>query len=177
LKLPQTERTLPLTAADAAFSFHALRRCLAKRRIEMYVKSILADKGGEVLTIGSAALVSEAIALLAKHRIGALIVTKLTGNIAGILSERDIIRHIAEDSVSVLDQPVASIMTVNVKVCTENHSINEVMEIMTEGRFRHLPVEQSGKLIGVISIGDVVKRKIEEAEQEAEAIKNYIATG
>ncbi len=143
----------------------------------MHVKSILAEKGNEVLTVAATASVEEAISMLAKHRIGALVVTDANGSIGGILSERDIIRRIAEDGITVLGQPISSVMTANVKVCTENHSINDVMEMMTRGRFRHLPVERAGKLIGVISIGDVVKRKIEETEQEAEAIKNYIATG
>lgn len=143
----------------------------------MHVKSILVEKGHEVLTISAIETVTRAVSTLAQHRIGALVVTSENGSIAGIISERDIIRHIAEDGVSVLGQPVSSVMTVNVKVCTENHTINDVMEMMTRGRFRHLPVERAGLLIGVISIGDVVKRKIEETEQEAEAIKNYIATG
>jgi CBS domain-containing protein len=143
----------------------------------MLVKSILAEKGNEVLTVAADSLVSDAVHALAKHRIGALIITDTNGSIRGILSERDIIRHISEDGTSVLGQAVSTVMTANVKVCTENHSVNDVMEIMTRGRFRHLPVERAGKLIGVISIGDVVKRKIEETEQEAEAIKSYIATG
>lgn len=142
----------------------------------MTVKSILAEKGTEVLTIGKETTVSEAVALLAKHRIGALVVTDAGGIIRGIISERDVIRHIAEDGVEALNHQVASVMTANVKVCTESHTVNDVMEIMTRGRFRHMPVERSGKLIGVISIGDVVKRKIEETEREAEQIKQYIAT-
>lgn len=143
----------------------------------MHVKSILADKGHEVLSVSASQSVDQAIIMLAKYRIGALVVTGENGAISGIVSERDIIRHIAEDGVMVLKHPVSSIMTVNVKVCTENHTIDDVMEIMTRGRFRHLPVERGGKLIGVISIGDVVKRKIEASEQETEAIKSYIATG
>ena len=142
----------------------------------MTVKSILAEKGTEVLTIGKETTVSEAVALLAKHRIGALVVTDNGGSIRGIISERDVVRHIAEDGVGALNQPVATVMTANVKVCTESHTVNDVMEIMTRGRFRHMPVERAGKLIGVISIGDVVKRKIEETEREAEQIKQYIAT-
>lgn len=142
----------------------------------MSVRSILAEKGRDVVTLEPAHTVSEAVALLAKHRIGALVVTAPNGTIRGILSERDIIRHISEDGVGVLSEKVERIMTANVKVCTENHSVNEVMEIMTRGRFRHLPVERDGKLAGVVSIGDVVKRKIDEAERETEAIKTYIAS-
>ena len=142
----------------------------------MTVKSILAEKGTEVLTIGKDTTVNDAVSLLAKHRIGALVVADTGGTIRGIISERDIIRHIAEDGVEALNQKVATVMTANVKVCTESHTVNDVMEIMTRGRFRHMPVERDGKLIGVISIGDVVKRKIHEAEREAEEIKQYIAT-
>ena len=142
----------------------------------MTVKSILAEKGTEVLTIGKDTTVSDAVSLLAKHRIGALVVVDSGGTIRGIISERDIIRHIAEDGVEALNQKVATVMTANVKVCTESHTVNDVMEIMTRGRFRHMPVERDGKLIGVISIGDVVKRRIMETEREAEQIKQYIAT-
>lgn len=142
----------------------------------MSVKSILAEKGSEVLTVTSDSSVEHAVALLAKHRIGALVVSDSGGTIRGIISERDIIRHIAEDGVGVLGLKIARVMTANVKVCTENHTVNDVMEIMTRGRFRHLPVERAGKLIGVISIGDVVKRKIEETQREADEIRTYIAT-
>ncbi len=144
----------------------------------MKIKSILSEKGSEVLTIGSDAVVDQAVAMLAKHRIGALIVTDgVGGPIKGIISERDIIRHLAEDGTGILKHKIADVMTVNVKVCSEEHTVNDAMEIMTRGRFRHLPVEKAGKLIGVISIGDVVKRKIEETEREAEEIRSYIATG
>lgn len=143
----------------------------------MHVKSILADKGHEVLSVLATQTVDEAITMLAKYRIGALVVMADSDVLGGIVSERDIIRHLAEDGVKVLHQAISSIMTVNVKVCTENHTIDDVMEIMTRGRFRHVPVERAGKLIGVISIGDVVKRKIEASEQETEAMKSYIATG
>jgi CBS domain-containing protein len=143
----------------------------------MKIKSILSEKGSEVLTIGSDATVNEAVTMLAKHRIGALIISDGGGTIKGILSERDIIRHLAEDGTGILKHKIADVMTVNVKVCSEEHTVNDAMEIMTRGRFRHLPVEKAGKLIGVISIGDVVKRKIEETEREAEEIRTYIATG
>ena len=142
----------------------------------MSVRSILAEKGRDVTTIEAGATVDEAVRLLAKHRIGALIVVAPNNTIRGILSERDIIRHIAEDGIAVMAESVERVMTANVKVCSENHTVQDVMEMMTRGRFRHLPVEREGKLIGVVSIGDVVKRKIEEAERETEAIKTYIAS-
>jgi CBS domain-containing protein len=142
----------------------------------MNVRAILADKGYDVVTLTSEVSIADAIALLAKHRIGALIVAGDNKVIKGILSERDIVRALAEDGPAALHRSVSDLMTANVKVCTENHTVNDVMEIMTRGRFRHLPVERDGKLIGVVSIGDVVKRRIEEVQQEAEEIRSYIAT-
>ena len=142
----------------------------------MSVRSILAEKGRDVMTLEVNATVAQAVKLLAQHRIGALVVAAPDGTIRGIVSERDIIRHIAEDGVDVLAEKVERIMTANVKVCSENHTVHDVMEMMTRGRFRHLPVERDGKLAGVVSIGDVVKRKIEDAERETEAIKTYIAS-
>ncbi len=142
----------------------------------MNVRAILADKGFDVVTLASDVSIADAIALLAKHRIGALIVAGDNKVIKGILSERDIVRALAEDGAVALKRSVSELMTANVKVCTEDHTVNDVMEIMTRGRFRHLPVERDGKLVGVVSIGDVVKRRIEEVQQEAEEIRSYIAT-
>ena len=142
----------------------------------MNVKSILDQKGREVVTIAPDRTLAEATRLLAEHRIGAVVVTGADGSIAGILSERDIVRMLGEDGTAVLDQPVSSAMTASVKICHESHGIIEVMEIMTRGRFRHLPVETDGRLAGIVSIGDVVKRRIEDVEREAAEIRNYIAT-
>lgn len=142
----------------------------------MTVKAILEQKGRSVLTIGPNQKLSEAVALLAEHRIGALVVTNGDDKIVGILSERDIVRMIGTEGADALDHPVRASMTAKVKICSENHTVNDVMEIMTKGRFRHLPVEKNGKLDGIISIGDVVKRRIEDAEREAEQIRTYIAT-
>ena len=142
----------------------------------MTVKSILSDKGYDVVTLRPNVTVHDVVATLAKHRIGAIVVTDEQSVIKGIISERDIVRTLAEDGSASLAHSVSALMTTNVKVCSENHTINDVMEIMTRGRFRHLPVERDGKLIGVISIGDVVKRRIEEVQQEAEQIRSYIAT-
>jgi CBS domain-containing protein len=114
--------------------------------------------------------------MLAENRIGALVVTNGDAKILGILSERDIVRILARAGTACLDQAVRDVMTPKVSICNENHTVIEVMEIMTKGRFRHLPVERDGRLHGIISIGDVVKRRIEEAEREAEQIREYIAT-
>lgn len=142
----------------------------------MNVKAILDAKGHNVLTIGPNETLAQAIATLAEHRIGALVVTNGDRKVIGILSERDIVRVIAKQGAAALDHGVRQAMTAKVKICNENHTINQVMELMTQGRFRHLPVEKDGRLDGIISIGDVVKKRIEEVEREAEEIKQYIAT-
>lgn len=142
----------------------------------MTVKSILNEKGRDVFTMGPNDVLSDAIEALAERRIGALVVTNGDRKIVGILSERDIVRAIARDGRDAIDHPIRQVMTPKVNICNENHTINEVMEIMTRGRFRHLPVEKNGMLDGIISIGDVVKRRIEDVEREAEEIKAYIAT-
>ncbi|MCO5073743.1 MAG: CBS domain-containing protein [Rhizobiaceae bacterium] len=142
----------------------------------MTVKAILAEKGHDVFTLGPGEKLSEAVRVLAEHRIGALVVTNGDRQIAGILSERDIVRIIARDGADALESEVRNAMTSKVSICNENSTVHDVMEIMTRGRFRHLPVEKDGLLDGIISIGDVVKRRIEMAEREAEEIKQYIAT-
>ncbi|HEY5817235.1 MAG TPA: CBS domain-containing protein [Mesorhizobium sp.] len=142
----------------------------------MTVKSILDEKGHDVFTVGPNEFLSTAIRELAERRIGALVITNGDRKIVGILSERDIVRALAKDGADALDHPIKAAMTPKVKICNEHHTIHEVMEIMTQGRFRHLPVEKDGLLFGLISIGDVVKRRIEEAEREADEIRTYIAT-
>lgn len=142
----------------------------------MTVKAILDEKGRELFTLSPDDTIEKAAATLAKHKIGALVVTTENGKIAGILSERDIVRVLADQGASVLKHSVSEVMTKKVKVCKPQHTVHDVMEIMTSGRFRHLPVEVDGVLAGIISIGDVVKRRIEEVEREAEEIRSYIST-
>lgn len=142
----------------------------------MTVKAILQQKGHDVFTLGPNDKLSEAVRMLAEHRVGALVITNGDGKIVGILSERDIVRIIAKQGPEALEEAVRTGMTAKVKICNEHHTVHEVMEIMTRGRFRHLPVERDGKLDGIISIGDVVKRRIEDVEREAEEIRTYIAT-
>lgn len=142
----------------------------------MTVRSILDQKGRDVVTLGPDAKLAEAVRLLGTRRIGAVVVTRGDRKIAGILSERDIVRVLGEHGAGALSLDVGAVMTARVSTCTEAHTVNEVMEVMTRGRFRHLPVEKDGHLDGIISIGDVVKRRIEEAEREAEQIREYIAT-
>ena len=142
----------------------------------MTVKAILEHKGHEVHTVGPNEKLSEAIRLLADLRVGALVVTNNDRIIAGILSERDVVRVLGKEGAAALDHSVRSAMTAKVQSCNEHHTVHEVMEIMTNGRFRHLPVEKDGHLDGIVSIGDVVKRRIEDAERETDQIRAYIAT-
>ena len=142
----------------------------------MTVKAILDEKGRDVLTAGNDITVAEAGRVLSINRIGAVIIVDSNERICGILSERDIVRAIADRGASVLDEPVSNVMTANVRVCHEDDTVNELMEMMTEGRFRHVPVEVDGKIGGIISIGDVVRVRLEQAEREAEEMKAYIAS-
>ena len=144
----------------------------------MQVRHILRDKGREVVTILSDATLSEAACVLASRRIGAVVVRERDGSLAGILSERDIVRAIAQASVNALPQSVARHMTRSIATCCEDDSVDDLMEMMTRGRFRHVPVLDGGdRLIGIISIGDVVKTRIAETVQEAQSLREYIAAG
>lgn len=142
----------------------------------MTVGSILDQKGRTVTTIRATDTIEAAVNILAARRIGSLVVTNEDGAISGIISERDVVRAIAEDRSMALGQRVVDHMTAKVVTCLESTSINEVMELMTKGKFRHVPVVASGRLIGIVSIGDVVKRKLDDMEAEHQAMREYIAT-
>ena len=142
----------------------------------MQVENILQSKGMTVLTVTTHAPISDAVHILNKHRIGAVVVLADNGTVAGILSERDIVRHLADDPARLLSRAVREIMTTTVITCGRDTSISQLMEQMTQHRIRHIPIVENGELIGIVSIGDVVKRKIEEAEQEATALREYIAS-
>lgn len=143
----------------------------------MLVKHILREKGREIIAIAADATLSDAARLLARKRIGAVIVHGEDGSLAGILSERDLVRAVSEESVAALAQPVSAYMTRMVMTCSESDSIEDLMEMMTHRRFRHVPVMESERLVGIISIGDVVKTRIEETMREAASLREYIATG
>jgi CBS domain-containing protein len=142
----------------------------------MTVAAILSDKGREVVTTTGAKSIAEAAAVLARRKIGALVVVDVGERIVGILSERDIVRVIAARGAASLDEPVSAAMTKGVVTCTAGETIDSVMSRMTRGRFRHLPVVANGRLDGIISIGDVVKARIGQVEREAEEMRSYIAT-
>ena len=142
----------------------------------MQVETILQSKGAAVFTVSASAPVAEAVRELNSRRIGAVVVVNDDGHVAGILSERDIVRHLGGDPEALLASPVSEIMTRNVISCRSETAISELMEQMTKFRIRHIPIVDDGKLVGIVSIGDVVKRKIEETEQEAIALREYIAS-
>ena len=141
----------------------------------MQVETILQSKGRAVHTVAARATIAEAVDILNSKRIGAVVVID-NGKVAGILSERDVVRHLGKDWASLASRPVSDVMTKNVVITSSNASIGDLMERMTEHRIRHIPVVEAGELVGIVSIGDVVKRKIEETEQEAIALKEYIAS-
>ena len=142
----------------------------------MTVARILADKGRDVLTTQPHRTVKEVAAQLASRGVGAVVVSDASHAVLGILSERDIVRAIGAGSSSVLEEPVSRYMTAKVTTVNENASIDRVMELMTAGRFRHLPVVEDGRLVGIVSIGDVVKRHVNAIESEQRALRDYIAT-
>ena len=142
----------------------------------MQVIDILRQKGRDVMFLTADANLSDATVLLAAKRIGAVVVKNDSGGVAGILSERDVVRALAVESVRALVQPIATYMTQSVATCTELDTVEALMEMMTQGRFRHVPVvDDSGKLCGLISIGDVVKAHIEETTREASNLREFIA--
>jgi CBS domain-containing protein len=141
----------------------------------MAVSHILSVKGRNVFTVRAHETVESVVKILGEKRIGAIVVTDDQGHIKGIVSERDVVRHIASEGASVLKKAASTIMTANVHTCEDGDSEQELMALMTARRIRHLPVVRNGKLDGMISIGDVVKFRIEAIEREAEDMKAYIA--
>lgn len=143
----------------------------------MNVDAILRTKGAVVETARPDWTVLQAVQRLAELGVGALVVSTDGQRIAGIISERDVMRQIANGGHETLERPVDEVMVREVITCDRSDTVNQLMTVMTERRVRHLPVVDNGVLVGIISIGDVVKRRIEETEFEAEALRQYIATG
>ena len=143
----------------------------------MFVSDILTQKGGLVYTVTPGTSVAQAAAQLSARRIGSLVVVDKLGDVAGIVSERDLVRAMAQFGELALDRDVGEVMTRNVVTCDPDDSIDDIMGTMTRGRFRHLPVVRHGELYGLVSIGDVVKARLEEAAHETEALKAYIVAG
>ena len=141
----------------------------------MNVAQLLGDKGHDVVSVQPHRTLAEAVKILSERRIGAVVVTGADGALVGILSERDIIRAMGESGASALEGPVSRIMTSKVVTCRPQTSIDELMEIMTSGRFRHIPIVENGRIAGIVSIGDVVKHRVAEIEAESRAMRDYIA--
>ena len=140
----------------------------------MRIQDVIQGKASQqVVTIGPDATVRELIALLAEHNVGALVVSEDGERVAGIVSERDVVRRLHADA-TVLDTPVSSIMTVDVRTCAREDSLTDLMQTMTEHRIRHVPVVADGRLTGIISIGDVVKNRIGELEFERDQLDSYV---
>ena len=142
----------------------------------MTVKTILSQKGTEVTTIEPSATLAAAVLLLSKQRIGAVVVTGADRRVVGILSERDIVRALAENGSQALERTVSEFMTRKVVTCTERDTVAELMERMTQGKFRHVPVIEQNRLTGIVSIGDVVRLRVEELDRDAQALQEYIRT-
>lgn len=142
----------------------------------MTVSTILAEKGRDTISIEPGASLCEAAKLLAEKRIGAVLILGPDRRLVGIISERDIVQALAAGGVAVLDEPVSQWMTRKVETCNESETISSIMERMTNGKFRHVPVIDQGRLVGIVSIGDVVKHRLQDMERESSAMRDYIRT-
>lgn len=138
------------------------------------IGEILDRKGTDVVTIGPDATLRDVLSVLEEHGIGALVVSTDARAVEGVVSERDVVRVLARSGAGGLDQPVRSVMTHKVATCTREQTADEIMAIMTDSRFRHMPVIVDGSLGGIISIGDVVKSRMDELEFETEHLQNYV---
>lgn len=143
----------------------------------MNVATILKHKGRAVATLNPSATLQDVAEKLSLKRIGAIVIVGDGGSVVGIVSERDVIRAVARSGVDALRQKVSDVMTREVESCCESDPVDELMEAMTKGRFRHLPVIEDGALVGIISIGDVVRNHVAEVEMEVSAMRSYLATG
>lgn len=143
----------------------------------MNVATILKLKGREVVTASPDTPLLEIARLLGQHKIGCIVIAEDDGKVVGIVSERDIVHELARAGASALEEPVEACMTKTVVNCHESDTMDRLMSEMTAHRFRHMPVLDRGRLIGLVSIGDVVRMRIAEAEMEAAAMREYIATG
>lgn len=140
------------------------------------VASVLSIKGRSVITVAPQRSLREAVELLSARGIGAVVVTGSDGAVLGILSERDIVRVLAAEGPRALDNTVARIMTTRVKTCVPDDTVDDVMDMMTMGRFRHVPVIEGSELVGIVSIGDVVKHRLAQIENEHRELREYIST-
>ncbi|MGY1685621.1 CBS domain-containing protein [Geodermatophilus sp. SYSU D00804] len=142
----------------------------------MQIASLLRRKGPDVVTVAPDRPVRAALALLAEHRIGALVVSRGGGAVDGIVSERDVVRALHASGPEVLDGPVSALMTAEVRTCVPGASVHDLARTMTDHRIRHVPVVEDGRLLGIVSIGDVVKARLDELQEERDHLVDYIQT-
>jgi CBS domain-containing protein len=142
----------------------------------MRITDVLRVKGDQVVTVGPERTVRELVALLVEHGIGAVVVSADGGSVDGIVSERDVVRALADRGPEALSEPVRAICTAQVRTVAPDARIEELMRLMTDQRIRHVPVVQDGRLCGIVSIGDVVKNRIDELEGERAALTSYISS-
>jgi CBS domain-containing protein len=140
----------------------------------MRISDVIRRKGGDVVTLRSDATVKRLLEILEQHHIGAVVVSDDGSTVSGIVSERDVVRHLHTDGVNVLDQTVATIMTSEVETCSPDDAIEDLGRMMTERRFRHVPVLVDGKVVAIVSIGDIVKWRIDELQTERDHLVGYI---
>jgi CBS domain-containing protein len=141
----------------------------------MSIGKILKAKGGDVAKVAAGATIAEVVAVLAARRIGAVLVLNTASQILGIVSERDVVQALARHGAPTLEMTASQIMTHAVRTATPQTSVAQAMEIMTTGRFRHLPVVENGTLVGIVSIGDIVKARISDTEYEVDSLRAYVA--
>lgn len=142
----------------------------------MTVSTILSEKGREVVTIEPGASLAAAAMLLAERRIGAVMILGADRRLVGIISERDIVQALAARGAGALDEQVSRTMTRRVETCNESETVGSIMERMTKGKFRHVPVVEQGRVVGIVSIGDVVKHRLQDMERESASMRDYILT-
>ncbi|SMC73339.1 CBS domain-containing protein [Janibacter indicus] len=140
----------------------------------MKISDVLRSKGTDVVTVAPESTVGELLALLAEHRIGAVVVSAGEGSVDGIVSERDVVRRLHSDGLGVLEGPVSAIMTAEVHTCGEHDDVRDLAGEMSDRRIRHVPVVRDGKLIAIVSIGDIVKQRIRDLAAERDQLEAYI---
>lgn len=142
----------------------------------MFVSDVLESKGAATVVSGEKVDVAAAVRIMCDNQVGAILITDPAGKVTGVLTERDILRRFAEFGAALGALPVAKIMSRNVLTTTPGASVEQVLDTMTRKRFRHMPVMEAGKLVGVVSMGDLVKATLEEKTREAESLKQYITS-
>ncbi len=147
------------------------------RGVQVRIADLLRHKGSEVASVPPGVSVAGLLEDLARHNVGAMIVCDETGTLVGIVSERDVVRRLNETGAELLHQPVSEIMTTSVVTCEPTEAVDSIASIMTERRIRHMPVVAAGTLVGIVSIGDVVRSRIEQLESDREQLESYIARG